>query len=265
MALCRGSIRMPDIWRLAWLICIQESKLTAIGIQAFAHCSSLESITIPDSVTFINYEAFWRCYSLTSVTIGNSVTTIASDAFSQCHNLASVTFSKDSQLTTIGSQAFADCRSLASITIPDSVTYIGSSVFEYCDALPIQVENGVSYIGKWVIGCDTSVTTIILREDTVGIAGGSFGYCSSLTSVTIPNSVTILCRYAFYRSSITSITIPDSVTSIDYRVFYDCTSLTTITFDGTVEEWNAITLGESWNYNIPATEVICSNGVVSLN
>jgi hypothetical protein len=54
------------------------------------------------------------------------------------------------------------------------------------------------------------------------------------------------------------------VKSIVYTGLTNCKSLTTITYAGTVEEWNAIEKSGSWDSNIPATEVTCSNGSVSL-
>ena len=50
--------------------------VTAIGGEAFFDCSSLTSVTIPDSVTSIGSAAFRNCSSLTSVTIPDSVTSI---------------------------------------------------------------------------------------------------------------------------------------------------------------------------------------------
>jgi len=77
---------------------------TSIGDWAFYGCSSLQSVTIPDSVTSIGDRAFGSCESLQSVTIPDSV-------------------------TSIGNFAFAGCSSLQSVTIPDSVTNIGNCVF----------------------------------------------------------------------------------------------------------------------------------------
>ena len=63
--------------------------------------------------------------------------------------------------------------------------------------------------------------------------------CTSLTSVTIPNSVTSIGDSAFSGcTSLTSVTIPDSVTSIGDGAFVGCTSLTGVYFQG-----NAPSLG----------------------
>lgn len=65
-----------------------------------------------------------------------------------------------------------------------------------------------------------------------------------------------------YCDSLTNVTIPDSVTSIGSGAFEGCYSLTSITFNGTVEEWIAIKKGEYWNSAVPATKVVCSDGEV---
>ena len=63
---------------------------------------------------------------------------------------------------------------------------------------------------------------------------------------------------------LTSVTIGKGVTSIGNRAFCWCDSLTYITFDGTVAEWNAIKKGFNWKYSCPFTEVECSDGTVSV-
>ena len=107
--------------------------MSSIGICTFRDCTSLTSVTIPNSVTNIGRYAFQRCTSLTSVTIPNSVTTIESHAFSGCSGLTSVTI--PNSVMDIGSYAFYSCTGLSSITIPNSVTSIESYAFMDCSGL----------------------------------------------------------------------------------------------------------------------------------
>ena len=86
----------------------------------------------------------------------------------------------------------------------------------------------------WVItGCKytrcSSLTNITIPDSVTEIEGGAFARCSSLTSVTIGNGVTTIGSYAFYEcSSLTSITIPNSVTTIGDRAFDYCNNLAKI-------------------------------------
>ena len=97
-------------------------------------------ITIPSSikvndleytVKYIEESAFANCSGLTSITIPNSVTSIGNSAFSFCSGLTSITI--PNSVTSIGNEAFSGCRSLTSITIPNSVTSIGEAAFHVCN------------------------------------------------------------------------------------------------------------------------------------
>ena len=110
-----------------------DAPVTEIRDDAFYYCSSLTSVTIPDSITEIGYGAFYSCSSLTSVTIPDSVTKIGSYAFQYCSSLTSVTI--PDSVTSIGNYAFRNCSSLTSITIGNGVTEIGWYAFEYCSSL----------------------------------------------------------------------------------------------------------------------------------
>ncbi len=64
---------------------------------------------------------------------------------------------------------------------------------------------------------------------------GTFEECAGITSVTIPDSVTIIGKDAFcYCTGLTSVTIPDSVTEIGESAFGACKSLTSITIPNSV-------------------------------
>ena len=69
-----GSLAIPST--------INSHRVTTIEVGAFADCTSLTSVTIPESVTEIESYTFSGCTSLTAVTIPASVTEIWPNAFS---------------------------------------------------------------------------------------------------------------------------------------------------------------------------------------
>jgi hypothetical protein len=91
-------------------------------------------------------------------------------------------------------------------------------------------ENDVLYIDGCLIEAKTSILgSYAIKEGTRLLAEIAFFRCSSLTSITIGNSVTSIGNYAFgYCSSLTSVTIGNSVTDIGSNAFEGCSSLTSI-------------------------------------
>ena len=163
---------------------------------------------------------------------GKSVTSIGVLAFSWHSDIESITI--PNSVTSIYDYAFEGCIGLTSITIPNSVTIIGSDAFSDTALLKNQVTS-VKYVGKWAVECDNDVSSVTIKNGTVGIASSTFEDCTSLKSVKIPNSVTEIGWSAFGGCrSLTSITIPDSVTSIYDRAFSYCESLTSIVIPDSV-------------------------------
>ena len=69
-----------------------DGSVTTIGENAFAGCSGLTAITIPDSITDIEIMAFLNCNNLVSVTIPNSMISVEVWAFLNCGTLTEVIF-----------------------------------------------------------------------------------------------------------------------------------------------------------------------------
>ena len=96
---------------------------------------------------------------------------------------------------------------------------------------------------------------------------GTFAFESNdyLTSVVMYNGIKTIEPSAFKAMAVLEkVEIPSTVTSIGAEAFADCNELKAIIFKGTTDQWNAITKGNNWNANVPATEVICTNGTISL-
>ena len=263
---------------------IKEGTLV-IADYAFSGCNKLTSITIGDSVTSIGSSAFSDCNKLTSITIGDSVTSIGNSAFSNCTSLTNIRI--PSSVTSIGSNAFRYCSSLARIIIPKNVQSVGGMVFSdcnWCITIYCEAESQPSgWDTNWKISSTYQPRVFWgLKRDGV-TDDGLFWikntndntvrivcYIGNDTTLTIPStiegySVTSIGSSAFYNcDSLTSIVIPDGVTSIGSNAFYNCYSLTTINFNGAKAQWNKITKGNSWKYNVKATYVTCSDGTVNL-
>ena len=164
----------------------------------------------------------------------------------------------DSSVTYIGGSAFGCdiCSTasygLTSIIIPDSVEGIGSFSFYNC--------------------CYLKYAQLPEKFDK-GIGLQAFQYCTSLDSIAIPEGVETLGLNAFYGcSSLKSVNLPLSFSSWYHAVFENCTSLTTINYSGTVEQWGNIVTGYDdmgwclykWHDGCPEITVHCTDGDVTI-
>ena len=143
-----------------------EYSVTGIGDNAFEHCVSLQSVTIPESVTSIGSGAFYGCSQIKSITIHESTTSIGNDAFKLCTSLQSITIPNG--VTNIGERAFQNCTSLESVTIPNSVTNIGEEDFYGCSILQSVTINGNPKIGGSAFVETPATVTMNLTASQIG-------------------------------------------------------------------------------------------------
>jgi hypothetical protein len=173
---------------------------------AFDGCIGLTNVAIPLSVVEIGVGAFSGCAALSSVAIPDNVTFIRGGAFARA-GLLSVTL--PGSLTNLESYAFAGCTNLSNVTVPSTITSIGQSVF---------------------IGC-TGLTNATILNDAVG--SDQFGWCTSLTSVSLGDKVRTIDYGAFRGcTKLTSIIIPKSVININDWAFENCSGLINVHFEG---------------------------------
>ena len=93
---------------------------------------------------------------------------------------------------------------------------------------------GLASIGAATFRGCASLTSVSIPSSVTSIGGSSFRSCASLTSVSIPSSVASIGSYAFGSSALTSVSIPSSVTVIENDVFRDCSSLTSVSIPSSV-------------------------------
>ena len=231
---------------------IDGHRVTFIGSGAFKGCTSLTSVTIPDSITEIYPFVLDECASLRTInvaannmnyssengvlfdkektllirypqkkndktyTIPDSVTEINSSAFSGCTLIENVIIPDST--TFVGRWAFEACTSLISITIGNGVTYLGDEAFDGCISLEIvTIGSGIEEVGYYPFACCDSIKTAKIDSNA---AFSLFRGFDSLENVVIGENVTAIgdgdllgCK------SLKRVYIPDTVTTIGEHAF----------------------------------------------
>jgi uncharacterized protein YjdB/uncharacterized protein YkwD len=241
-----------------------NSGVTSVGTQAFKNCSSLTSVSIASTVNKIGGAAFYYCTSLKSVTLPSSVKTISSGAFAGCSSLSSfsapgvetissyafqgtafTSFEIPKTLKSIDSLAFYSTKiSSFSVEAGNSVYTVSSGVVftdsgktlsfypPYKSGTSYKIPNSVTKIGSCAFINNACLTSIDLNK--VQTIESSAFQGTQLQSVTIPDSVTSVGDFTFYKSNVQSVTFGKGLTETSYQMFENCYNLTTINFGSTL-------------------------------
>ena len=256
--------------------------VTRLGNYAFYRCNNIESINLPDGFVSVgDYCFFLQGRALQSVMLPDSMSWIGEESFANCYSLSQINF--PANLTNIGKFAFENCalvnisipsgvikqyvfdanKSLNSVYIGANVTSISSDAFVDCAALSsITIDSANSnYTSEDGILFNKSKTNLIkfpaanpkisytVSDSVTSIATQAFEGASSLNQVEMSDNVTSIGMQAFYGcknlkkvvlsgslssipasffnscSSLTDVTIPENVTSIGNYAFSNCSSL----------------------------------------
>ena len=236
--------------------------LASIEDWAFAECSSLTSITLPENIRQIGRYSFYGCSSLTDINMPESLSSINESAFFGCNSLVSIDIPN---VRTIGEYAFCDCSSLVNVVLPDYLDIIESGTFFGCSSLTDMDIPCVKTIGDYAFsGCSSLVDIGIIDRIQV-IGEGAFSDCSSLIRFDLPSTISGIGSYAFSGCSklrdFNFLYVNDSeenLAIIDNGVFSGCSSLYDIILPESVTSIGEEAFKGSgiWNIDMPNVDSI---------
>ncbi len=238
---------------------------------------TIADMAFTDCKGYIEYKDFENCVGLTSIKLPDGMVNIGNGVFDGCTKLASIEIPKS--VKNIGNSAFSGCISLTGINVSENNTaYCSENGVLYNKAkteimrFPCQktdtsftIPNGVTGIANGAFENCRNLTGITIPKGAKSIGDDVFSNCEGLTSITIPDGVTSIGSSAFYKCiALTSAVIPNTVTSIGNNAFLNCNKLKDVYYDGSAEDWIAISKGE--NYSI-ADDIItyCAGIKVTLS
>lgn len=232
-----------------------EYNITVVGSNVLKKLTGVEdvdiTVTIPEGYTTIKDEAFKNCYGLKSITIPGSVTNVYYNAFDNCKNLATVNFADSTQTSlSFGNKAFVGCTALNNVELPARLTILGAGAFQGCTSLTDLSTTSDAYFVQ-------DGTLYQKNDDGKSYTLHTYNPSSTATSYTVPGtvnglSVTSIFRMAFQNNaSLTSVTVPATVTDFQAYAFDNCTNLQRISIAA-----DSVTLGGGSFTKLPAGSVI---------
>ena len=195
--------------------------VVGIGQRSFKGCYYMQSISLPNTITYIDGGAFMACRNLDHVNIPESVTRIEGSAFAECDRLSFMVIPEG--IETLANSMFRECTNLSAVTLPGSLTSIEEWAFALCTSLPyIDIPDNVTRIGASAFQACSSLMEMKLPKKLKKIDMDAFRRCQRLTSIDFPEAITYIGVEAFLEcTGLQSITLPGGISRIGDRAFKD--------------------------------------------
>lgn len=252
------------------LVSVSLPKETfSLGTNCFKDCSSLTTINIGGMFSDISSGCFMNCVSLETVKWPYYFNTIGDYAFSGCTNLRSI--GPLYCLDSIGEFAFENCKKLNKVTYSAYATSYSATTFMGCDAISLYfppenknlcIENGIVYnssktkifyypqgkkaeeyiapekliyVEPYAFYANPHLKKVTLSEKTKEIGRNAFGYCTALSEIAFPESLTILRDSAFKGcTSLSTAVLGEKLTVLEKAAFSGCSALSRVEIKGKV-------------------------------
>ena len=221
-----------------------------IGAGAFDDCWNLRTITIPDGVQSIRSGAFAHLWELGRLTIPASVTEIAVDAFS---------FTVCPITVAAGNTAYCSQDDALYSKDKDALLYAGGATGAFI------IPNTVVTIEESAFA-NSTISSVTIPNSVETIGNWAFSGCENLRTVTLPASVTEIGEGVFeVCTKLTSVRIPASVKTIQKWTFAECEALTDVYYDGSEADWKKIVIYEDGNEPLLKAKLHTSEVVAPAN
>lgn len=255
--------------------------LEAIYMSAFAN-TGVEIVELPNSLKILDMQAFYECENLKYIKLGNNIKDFNANILEMSPSVEEVDFESEgknfksvngviynndmteliyyptgktlteftvpSTVTTIKSGAFKNAKNLKKISLPNGLKVIERTAFTKCvNLVEINIPSTVENIDVEVFIECASLKKITI-DCKVKTLNDVFAWCTSLEEVVIGEGVEELINGVFIRcENLKKITLPKSLKMIGRLTFDGNTSLNTVIYNGTIEEWNKIYIDPDYN------------------
>ena len=244
-----------------------DSRITAIGEDAFAGFAALEKLSFPGTAP-VAKNAFSGCAKLRSITLTGTGPMADYEETTRgnlpwfCSEAENLTVTLEKGLTGVGSHSFCGAVKVTAVALPEGLATIGDRAFRGSGLKHIAVPATVTQIGVEALSELKNCVTLELPDSVVTLGEGALsgsGFqtvklpgnltalpdrllsgCAQLNNVTIPDTVTVIGKEAFRDcKALMGIRIPENVTSIGAGAFQGCSVLYNIVLPETLTEIGA--------------------------
>lgn len=229
---------------------VNGEAIIFIDSLAFDCNENIETVTIPEGVEIIKTEAFKNCYNLKEVIVPESLLDICAYAFSGCFELAPVEIT--GECTTIDEDAYedADRNVMPSFFSVSDYTMDGGTIVKYNGldtklVIPDKIDGvTITGIGASAFQGNTTITSVTIPNTVKTIGEQAFYKCTGITELKLSENLTSCGKNAFaYCSGLTEITIPGSLSRTSLNMFYMCSGLKKAVVEEGVKTLNNYTFG----------------------